>query len=437
MSMANSLIVPPVFGAMHEGFLDETDLDLDFKILSEYLFDDNAVMQQAAPQLPKRATSKAKGAAKGGATKKRGKKSISVDDGLAMSGIDDSLGYDDFGDEFSDDDIREDDKDVNGKSRQRVDKRRERNRVLARKTRLRKKFFFESLQRQVAQLTKENEMLKSIATTHLKPETLKDLLTDCAELPPCVVSSTQHANSILEKADFKLISAIQNAQRSFCLTDPSLPDNPIVFASPGFLELTGYTMEQVLGKNCRFLQGPRTDPGQIGLIKQGLAEGKDVSVCFINYKADGTEFYNQLFIGGLRDSNHNLVNYVGVLAELSKRSASEEALLDESLGRPAKKGRPKKTDKDDKNSNKTNNLLPMPPPVPSKVRQQQQEELFRNYGNTMQKISFKGIKSHDMKTESAVPSANGDGVVQDSVPELNFSDVDFTEIIDLGTTTLP
>ena len=55
----------------------------------------------------------------------------------------------------------------------------------------------------------------------------------------------------------------------------------------------------------------------------------------------------------------------------------------------------------------------------------------------MQKISFKGIKSHDMKTESAVPSANGDGVVQDSVPELNFSDVDFTEIIDLGTTTLP
>ena len=61
----------------------------------------------------------------------------------------------------------------------------------------------------------------------------------------------------------------------------------------------------------------------------------------------------------------------------------------------------------------------MPPPVPSKVRQQQQEELFRNYGNTMQNISFKGIKSHDMN-ESAVPSANGDGAVQDSVPELIF-----------------
>ena len=206
-------------------------------------------------------------------------------------------------------------------------------------------------------------MLKNIASTHLKPDVMEKILSDCCpELPPCVVTSTQHANSILEKADFKLITAIKSAQRSFCITDPSLPDNPIVFArltpvdvnllqadlsfissksvlhvytqfflilffiggfcickfsyfkrahifyfhthgylSQGFLDLTKYTLDQVLGKNCRFLQGPRTDPGQIGVIRKGLMEGKDVSVCLINYKSDGSEFYNQLFIAGLRD----------------------------------------------------------------------------------------------------------------------------------------
>lgn len=459
MSTANTQFVPPIFGASHEGIFDETDLDLDFKLLSEYLFDDNIVMQQATPMPIQKAgrratnttTSKAKsGGTSKATTKKRttttttkgGPKNAISNEYLGDTGYDD----DNFDDDFSDDDILEE-PDMNGKSRQRVDKRRERNRVLARKTRLRKKFFFESLQRQVAQLTKENEMLKSIATTHLKPDTLKDLLNDSAELPPCVISSTQHANNILEQADFKLMGAIRNAQRSFCITDPSLPDNPIVFASPGFLELTGYTMEQVLGKNCRFLQGPRTDPGQIGMIRQGLADGKDVSVCFINYKADGTEFYNQLFIAGLRDSNHNLVNYVGVIAELNKRSPSEEALLDESLGRPAKKGRPKLKDKEDKDKKNNSGLLPMPPSVPSEIRQVQQQQFFDSHGNTSLTIpKFTGIHSTAAKMSIMNNQSLGLNVtadsnykqynsmqhydMQDTVPELNFPDVDFNEISD-------
>lgn len=420
MSTANTQIVPPTFGAVHENLFDETDLDLDFKLLSEYLFDDNVMIQQSVQKSGRRVT-----------THKGGLKTKPPTNKNPYHEM--------YDDNFSDDDIREENEELDGKSRQRVDKRRERNRVLARKTRLRKKFFFESLQRQVAQLTKENEMLKSIATTHLKPETLKDILNESSELPPCVVSSTQHANSILEKADMKLMGAIRSAQRSFCITDPSLPDNPIVFASPGFLELTGYTMEQVLGKNCRFLQGPRTDPGQIGLIRQGLLEGKDVSVCFINYKADGTEFYNQLFIAGLRDSNQNLVNYVGVLAELEKRSPAEEALLDESLGRPAKKGRPRIKDKEDRAAKNVNShLLPMPPPIPSEIRKREQQEYFRNLGNTSRTIpQFSGIHSRSSTSEinvSARPTSidssshNQSNEVQDTVPELSFPFVDFTEI---------
>ena len=70
-----------------------------------------------------------------------------------------------------------------------------------------------------------------------------------------VALSTSRASAILEHADDNVMAAIQAAQRSYAITDPSLPDNPIIFASKGFLELTGYSLENTLGRNCRFLQG--------------------------------------------------------------------------------------------------------------------------------------------------------------------------------------
>lgn len=70
-----------------------------------------------------------------------------------------------------------------------------------------------------------------------------------------VALSSSRASAILEHADDNVMAAIQAAQRSYTITDPSLPDNPIIFASKGFLELTGYSLENTLGRNCRFLQG--------------------------------------------------------------------------------------------------------------------------------------------------------------------------------------
>ena len=88
--------------------------------------------------------------------------------------------------------------------------------------------------------------------------------------------------------------------------------------SQGFLDLTGYTLEQVLGRNCRFLQGPGTDQSAVEVIRKGITEGVDTSVCLLNYKADGTPFWNQFFVAALRDANNNIVNYVGVQCEVSK-----------------------------------------------------------------------------------------------------------------------
>ena len=104
----------------------------------------------------------------------------------------------------------------------------------------------------------------------------------------------------LMEPDFRLMSALSGSQQNFAISDPSLPDNPIVYVSQGFLDLTGYTLDQVLGRNCRFLQGPGTDQNAVEVIRKGIAEGIDTSVCLLNYKADGTPFWNQFFVAALR-----------------------------------------------------------------------------------------------------------------------------------------
>jgi len=119
-------------------------------------------------------------------------------------------------------------------------------------------------------------------------------------------------------SNFDSVSALSGSQQNFAISDPTLPDNPIVYVSQGFLDLTGYTLNQVLGRNCRFLQGPGTDQSAVQLIRKGVTEGVDTSVCLLNYKADGTPFWNQFFVAALRDAENNIVNYVGVQCEVSK-----------------------------------------------------------------------------------------------------------------------
>lgn len=69
---------------------------------------------------------------------------------------------------------------------------------------------------------------------------------------------------------------------------------------------------QVIGRNCRFLQGPGTDPRSIEVIRKAIANGTEVTTCILNYKVDGTPFWNQFFIAPLRDSDKCIVNYVSI-----------------------------------------------------------------------------------------------------------------------------
>lgn len=171
------------------------------------------------------------------------------------------------------------------------------------------------------ELHKENTALKTIVKTKFKdPKESKAILEKCkADLPTIVKENFVEMGLMegLDQKDFSLVKSLKASQQCFVISDPSLQDNPIVYASDDFLSLIGYSRDDVLGRNCRFLQGPDTDKSKVEKIRKAIAEGEDVSVVMLNYKADGTPFWNQLFIAALRDTQNNIVNFIGVVVKVA------------------------------------------------------------------------------------------------------------------------
>lgn len=212
--------------------------------------------------------------------------------------------------------------------------RRERNREHAKRSRLRKKFLLESLQEQIHGLQEQLDKFKKAIRTEIPAPRAEEVIDQICghenKYTPLPMPSGFGPVKTLMEPDFRLMSALSGSQQNFAISDPTLPDNPIVYVSQGFLDLTGYQLDQVLGRNCRFLQGPGTDQSAVDVIRKGIAEGIDTSVCLLNYKADGTPFWNQFFVAALRDAENNVVNYVGVQCEVSK------AVVEKHMGKEKK-----------------------------------------------------------------------------------------------------
>jgi PAS domain S-box len=211
--------------------------------------------------------------------------------------------------------------DTAGLTDQAIAERRQRNREHAKRSRVRKKFLLESLQAEVSELQAENERLRMLVQSKIPLHAQQIISECCAKNPLFEDQSSRNSGGITKNAgekqsvelansDYTLIKSLTSGQQNFVLSDPRLPDNPIVYASEGFYKLTGYAKEQVLGRNCRFLQGPDTDPKAVDVIRTAVANGTDATTCLLNYKADGTPFWNQFFIAALRDSDNCIVNYV-------------------------------------------------------------------------------------------------------------------------------
>ncbi|UVF21356.1 histidine kinase famiy protein [Microvirga terrae] len=120
-------------------------------------------------------------------------------------------------------------------------------------------------------------------------------------------------------------AAIEMTRMPIILTDPNLPDNPIVFANRAFQDLTGYTEEEVLGRNCRFLQGAHTDRESVAELREAIAENHAVSVELLNYKRDGTPFWNACFIAPVFDKDDKLLYFFASQLDVTRRRTSEQA----------------------------------------------------------------------------------------------------------------
>eukprot|EP00873_Tetraselmis_striata_P009108 jgi/Tetstr1/429372/TSEL_019286.t1 len=115
---------------------------------------------------------------------------------------------------------------------------------------------------------------------------------------------------------------VDTVESNFCICDPTLPDVPIVFTSDAFLELTEYSREEVLGKNCRFLQGPKTDPDTVATIRKAVIDKEEITVRILNYKKSGKPFWNMFTLAPIKDVDGTCRFMVGVQVDVTAADAS-------------------------------------------------------------------------------------------------------------------
>ncbi len=154
-----------------------------------------------------------------------------------------------------------------------------------------------------------------------KTTRINGIVTDITERKQVEVALKQavHENS-------RLAAAISHIGTGVTLSDPTLPGNPIIFVNPGFTAITGYTAEAVLGKNCRFLQGPETDPDTVNELRQAIAHQQTFTGTLLNYREDGTPFWNELTISPVFDQDGTLINFVGLQTDVTARKQAEAVL---------------------------------------------------------------------------------------------------------------
>ncbi|XP_047332159.1 protein TWIN LOV 1-like [Impatiens glandulifera] len=141
------------------------------------------------------------------------------------------------------------------------------------------------------------------------------VLTHYSELTGRLVCSRKCRLSSETGFPSSLNISLGRIKQSFVLTNPDLEDMPIVYASDAFLQLTGYDRHQVLGRNCRFLCGEYTDFSVTNQIKESIEAARPCTVRILNYRKDGSWFWNLLHISPVRNATGKIAYYVGVQIE--------------------------------------------------------------------------------------------------------------------------
>ncbi|KTS34230.1 histidine kinase [Methylobacterium indicum] len=104
-------------------------------------------------------------------------------------------------------------------------------------------------------------------------------------------------------------AAVRATRMPMLITDPHQPDNPIIFVNDAFTKLTGYAREEIIGRNCRFLQGPKTDPGDVARIREAVRDRRQIELDLLNYRKNGETFWNRLLIAPVFDDESGEMNF--------------------------------------------------------------------------------------------------------------------------------
>lgn len=131
------------------------------------------------------------------------------------------------------------------------------------------------------------------------------------------------SQSVIDNRDLAFV-ALKRARMPMAISDPRQPDNPIVLANTAFYDLTGYTPDEVVGRNCRFLQGPDTDRAVVDQLRAAIAEEREIEVELLNYKKDGSPFWNTIFVSPVHSETGELLYFFASQKdETARRRAME------------------------------------------------------------------------------------------------------------------
>ena len=125
-----------------------------------------------------------------------------------------------------------------------------------------------------------------------------------------------------------LATVVGAVSSGIVICDATRPDHPVTFVNAAFTRMTGFKPEEMIGRNCRVLQGRDTDPESLERLRRALAQHRPITVTLRNYRKDGRTFWNELAISPVTDENGRILQFVGIMNDVTQRIRAEEGLRD-------------------------------------------------------------------------------------------------------------
>ncbi len=124
-------------------------------------------------------------------------------------------------------------------------------------------------------------------------------------------------------------AAVRATRMPMVISDPRQPDNPIIFCNEAFQRLSGYERSEIIGHNCRFLQGPDTDPDSIDRVRAAIAAGEDIAIDLLNYRKDGSTFWNALYLSPVRNEAGDIQFFFASQLDVTERVEAQAAVVEQ------------------------------------------------------------------------------------------------------------